>query len=179
MVNLPLDAKTVIGVVGAGVGDLLSTGGEDLTNFRRLVASDRSGEIWRDWLDLAGFEILVHVQRVLEFEDVELGQLVMGDCFDKTSEAWRHDNVFLLIKAIRTDLDDLGLWLQQSRVHTNDGKELTQVRHRDGGRSETTDMVSKVNFDRTVPHDRNEDGGHRSILEGGEKIVGRSHQKIF
>jgi len=79
LVNLPLDAKTVIGVVGAGVGDLLSTGGEDLTNFRRLVASDRSGEIWRDWLDLAGFEILVHVQRVLEFEDVELGRLVMGD----------------------------------------------------------------------------------------------------
>ena len=54
--------------------------------------------------------------------------------------------MFFLIKPIGTDMDDLGLWLQGSRVHANNGKELTQARHRDGGRRETTDMVSKVEF---------------------------------
>jgi len=44
-------------------------------------------------------------------------------------------------------LDDLGCWLQRGRVHTNDGKELTQVRHRDGERSEVTDMMSEVELD--------------------------------
>jgi hypothetical protein len=51
-----------------------------------------------------------------------------------------------LIEPIGTDLDDLGLRLQRRRVHANDGERLTLVRHRDGGRSEATDMVSEVEF---------------------------------
>jgi len=93
-----------------------------------------------------GFERLGQRQRVLEIEGVELGQLVIGDGFDEAIEAWRHGNIFLLIKPIKRDLDNLRFWLQRGRVHTNDGKELTQVRHRDGGRSEATDMVSEVEF---------------------------------
>jgi len=133
-------------VVSAGVSDLLSAGGEDLTDFRGLVTSNRSSEVWWDWHYLAGFERLVQRQRVLEIEGVELGQLVIGDGFDKAVEAWCHNNVFLLIKPIERDLDDLGFRLQRGRVHTNDGEELTQVRHRDGGKSEATDMVSEVEF---------------------------------
>jgi len=144
--DLPLNAAVVAGVVGAGVDDLLSAGGENSTNFRRLVASDRSSEVWWDWHYLAGFERLVQRQRVLEIEGVELGQLVIGDGFNEAIEAWCHDNVFLLIEPIGTDLDDLGLRLQRRRVHANDGERLTLVRHRDGGRSEATDMVSEVEF---------------------------------
>jgi hypothetical protein len=40
-------------------------------------------------------------------------------------------------------------------------------------------MVSKVEFNRAFPHDRNEDGGHGGILESSEKIAGGSRQKIF
>jgi len=54
-----------------------------------------------------------------------------------------------------------------------------QVCHQDGGRSEATDMVGKVEFNRAFPHDRNEDGGHGNVLEGSEKIVGGSRRKIF
>ena len=149
--NLPLNAAVVAGVVGAGVDYLLSAGGENPTNFRRLVASDCSSNVWRDWHYLAGFERLVQQQRVLEIEGVELGQLVIGDGFNKATEAWCQDNVFLLIKTIGTDLDDLGLRLQRRRrVHANDGKKLTQDRHRDGGRSEATDMVSEVELNRAI-----------------------------
>jgi len=177
--NLPLNAAVVAGVVGAGVHYLLSAGGEDPTNFRRLVASDRSSEVWWDWHYLAGFERLVQRRRVLEIEGVELGQLVIGDGFDKAIEAWCHNNVFLLIKPIGADLDDLGLRLQRRRVHANNGEKLTQVRHGDGGRREATDMVGKVEFNLAFPHDRNEDGGHESVLEGSKKIVGGSRRKNF
>jgi hypothetical protein len=150
-----------------------------MTNFRWLVASNCSSEVWRDWHYLAGFERLVQQQRVLKTEGVELGQLIIGDGFDKVIEAWCHDKVFLLIKPIGTDLDDLGFRLQRGRVHTNNGEELKQVRHRDGGRSEATDMMSEVEFNRAFPHDRNEDGSYGSIQEGSEKIVGGSRRKIF
>jgi len=40
-------------------------------------------------------------------------------------------------------------------------------------------MVSKGEFNRAFPHDRNEDGGYGSILEGIKKIVGGSCRKIF
>ena len=61
--NHPLNAAVVARVVGAGVDDLLSAGGEDPTDFRRLVTSNRSSEVWRDWHYLAGFERLVQRQR--------------------------------------------------------------------------------------------------------------------
>jgi len=57
--NLPLNAAVVAGVVGAGVDYLLSAGRENPTNFRRLLASNRSSNVWRDWHYLAGFERLV------------------------------------------------------------------------------------------------------------------------
>ena len=139
-----------------------------------LVAPHCSSEIWWDWHYLARFERLVQQQRVLEIEGVELGQLVIG-----AIEAWCHDNVFLLIKPTGTDLDDLGLRLQRRCAHANDGKNLTQVRDQEGGRSEATDVVSKVEFNLAFPHDRNEDGGHGSVLEGSEMIFGGSRQKIF
>jgi len=122
--NLPLNAAVVTGVVDAGVNYLLSAGGEDPTNFRRLAASDRSSDVWRDWHYLAGFERLVQQQQVLKIEGVELGQLVIGDGFDKAVEAWCHNNVLLVIKPIGTDLDVLGLWLQRRRAHANDGKKI-------------------------------------------------------
>jgi len=120
--NLPLNAAVVAGVVGAGVNYLRSAGGENPTNFRRLVASDRSSNVWRDWHYLAGFERLVQQRRVLEIEGVELGQLVIGDGFDEAVEAWCRNNVFLLIEPIGTDLDDLGLRLQRRCVHANNGE---------------------------------------------------------
>jgi hypothetical protein len=40
-------------------------------------------------------------------------------------------------------------------------------------------MVSKVEFNRAFPRDRNEDSGHGSVLEGSEKIVGGSRRKIY
>jgi hypothetical protein len=51
----------VIGVVSAGVDDLLRAGRENSTNIRRLVASNCSGEVRQDCHDLAWFERLVHV----------------------------------------------------------------------------------------------------------------------
>ena len=84
-------------------------------------------------------------------EGVELGQLVIGDGFNEAVEAWCHNNVFLLIELIGTDLDDLGLWLQRRRVHANDGENLTQVRHRDGGRSEATDIAEQGRIQSSLP----------------------------
>ena len=40
-------------------------------------------------------------------------------------------------------------------------------------------MVSKVELNRAFLHDRNEDGGHGSVLEGSEEIDGGSRRKIF
>ena len=68
-------------------------------------------------------------------------------------------------------MDNLGLRLLRRRVHANNGEKLTQVRHRDGGRSEATDMVSEVEFNLAFPHERNEDGGNGSVLEGNKKFV--------
>jgi len=40
-------------------------------------------------------------------------------------------------------------------------------------------MVSKVEFDQAFPHDRNGDDAHGSLLEGGEKILGGSVEKLL
>jgi hypothetical protein len=53
--NLPLNAAVVAGVVGAGVDYLLSAGGENPTNFRRLVSGFQErrryfGEHWKNGL---------------------------------------------------------------------------------------------------------------------------------
>jgi len=62
-----------------------------------------------------------------------------NDGFDEAIEAssWgQHDNIFTLIEPVGRDLDGRGFRLQRGLVPTDDGEELTQVRHRDGGGSE-------------------------------------------
>jgi len=119
--NRPLNAAVVAGVVGAGVHDLLSAGGENPTNFRRLVASDCSSDVWRDWHYLAGFERLVQRQRVLEIEGVELGQLVIGDGFDKVVEAEQLGRIWMI----------WGFGCKGVPFTPTMAKKLTQVRHWD------------------------------------------------
>ena len=97
-----------------------------------------SGRKLQDWLTSPPDKRVISTE-MLDDGGVELGQFVGGDGFDEAIEAssWgQHDNIFTLIEPVGRDLDGRGFRLQRGLVPTDDGEELTQVRHRDGGGSE-------------------------------------------